>query len=254
MELQINAEGQLLDGEGNLVKIGEEEATVTNAVTKDKMNATIQERLARQTDKIKTLEAQAIKTPDLERLLTELRAEKTQMEESLSHAQAEAEGKVATQLKTTMTRAEQAEANLKVERESHVRTQLTNAILGTVGDKFINPAEDIVPRLLSVHKREPVLGEDGKPTGKHNDLFEVDVAADENGQIKREFVPVDKAVEFMAANPKFAHYVRSRNTGGPGSSAFSGIRATKRSELLTPKDKSEFITKHGLDAFKALPA
>jgi hypothetical protein len=254
MELQINAEGQLVDGEGKPVKIGEEEVTVANAISKDKANQAIQDRLARQKEKITTLEAQAVKTPELERMILELKAEKSQMEENLSKAQSDAESKVANQLKTALTRAEQAEADLKAEREAHVRTHVTNSILGNVGDRFINPSDDIVPRLLAAHKREPVLGADGKPTGQFSDTFEVEVPGDKEGETKREFLPVDKALEAMAANPKMQHYVRSSQTGGPGAGSFGNTRVTKRSDLTSVKDKVDFIEKHGRPAFEALPA
>lgn len=75
MPYTIDDEGQLLGDDGNQVEIEGKPVTVEGALTKGKVSEVVQERLERQKtandEKIKALEGQANRTPELERLLQE---------------------------------------------------------------------------------------------------------------------------------------------------------------------------------------
>lgn len=253
-ELNLDKDGFLLDADGNQLKVNDEPVKVPNATPKDQVESVIKERLARQSDRIKALEAQANKTPELEKVLEDLRKEKASIEEQLSTATQTAQDEVASQMATLKKAADETKAALEQERHGRVRDQVTNAILGKAGDRFINPADDVVPKLLGVHKREPVKDDQGKTVdGKFVDLFEMSFKNDK-GDTVTELLPVEKALEIMASDERFGHYVRPTNAGGSGGGArYSNVQNLKRSEMNAAQ-KAEFVGKHGVEAFQTLPA
>lgn len=252
MPYMLTADGHLVDTEGNEVKIGDELVTVENAQPNDKVEKTIKERLARQTDRIKSLEAQANKAPELEKLLNELRDEKTHLESQLSEAQRAAEDRVSAQLNTATRKAQELEEALKAERTGRLQDQVTNMVLAKAGDKFNNAQADVVPKLLNVHKREPKQGEDGKPIeGQFVDLFEMSFLDGEK-QVT-DMVPIDKALEIFASAPENQHYVRASNAGGSGGGGqFTNPQNLKRSKM-SDAQKAAFARDHGVEAFQSLP-
>jgi len=251
-ELKMDEEGYLLDAEGNRLKIDDEEVKVGNAQTKSQVENTIRERLSRQNDKIKALEAQANRTPELEKLLNELKEEKASLEEQLGNAKKAAQDEVASQIDKLSKRAKELEEQLGQETKGRVRDQVTTAILAKAGDRFINPALDVVPKLLSVHKREPAKNDEGKTIdGQFVDVFTLKYKNDKGEEIE-EALPVDKALDVMASLPDYAHYVRGSGRGGSGGGTYVNTQNLKRSEMSVSQ-KTEFIGKHGEDAFKNLP-
>jgi len=252
----INDDGHLLDVEGNEVIIAESPVVVGNARTQDQMNVTIQERLARQNKQIETLKQQAEKTPELHKVIEEMQDERLQLEKKIEQANTLAAEKVANQIKTATEKASQAEGLLQSERDARVRDQATNLILSNVGDRFINPALDVIPRMLANHKREPVMDEKtGKPVeGSFRDLFNVEVVSRDGKTSESQLLEVDDALNAIAANPKYQHHVKGTDKGGSGGGAYKRGRPhiTKLSQLKTAADKSAFVTEHGLEEFKKL--
>lgn len=251
-ELNMDDEGYLVDAEGKRFEVEGEPVKVGNAKTTSQVENAIKERLARQNDKIKALEAQANRTPELEKLLNDLKEEKTSLEEQLSNAKKQAQDEVASQINKLTSKAKELEAKLAEESSGRIRDQVTTAILAKAGDRFINPAEDVVPKLLSVHKREPAKDDQGKTVdGKFVDVFTVRYKNDKGEEVE-EALPVDKALDVMASKSEYAHYVRGTSHGGSGGGTYVNVQNLKRS-TMSVSQKTEFISKHGEDAFKKLP-
>ncbi len=217
MEYSLNEQGQLVDADGNVVEIGGEHVSVKGVVTQSAMEAAITKRLNQQKERIKTLESQATKTPELERLLEQERAEKSRIESELADAKRDAEQKVASQVAAATKKAEKLALELETEKAARVRDQVSTLILGAAKDQFNDPAIDVVPHLLNAHKREPKL-ENGKPVdGQFVDVFSLTYKNDA-GETVTESVPVDKALEIWAgAHP---HHVRASNSGGSGGGSY----------------------------------
>ncbi|MCE5229016.1 hypothetical protein LLG95_05405 [bacterium] len=251
-ELMMDKSGFLIDAEGNQVLIQDEPIKVSGVQTQDQIDRVIEERLARQKEKIKTLEAQANKTPDLEKMIEDLKKERDKMEADLAAAQQAAEAEVASQLSNTAKRAEIAERALADERVARIRDQVTNQILQKSGDRFINPAKDVVPDLLTVHKREPVADSAGRPIpGRFIDLFDI-AYKNEKGEETHELMPVDKALDALAAREDYQHYVRAAATGGSGGGNYTAFTGNLRRSQMSAAEKAEFVSRHGLEAFQQL--
>lgn len=242
-------DGKPLEISGEPVTIQEDfDAKLKDRIEKEKAK---REELAEQ---VKALEAQANKTAETERLLAKAKDDLAASEKRLEKAKAEAQEEVANQLAALAKERDQFKARLGETEKAWLRDQVSAQILSASGDLFINPARDIVPALLGVHKREPKTGTDGKPVeGQFVDLFEVEVA-NEKGEVERKALPASEAVKALAMREDHAHYVRSQARGGSGSggSQFHNIAGLKRS-TMNASDKSAFIAKHGADAFKKLP-
>ncbi len=250
-KLKLGAEGQLVDDEGNPYLVGDEPIEVVGAQTTEAFEAALKDRLARQKDKIAALEAQANRNPELEELLKAEKKSKAELEEQLGRAQADAEAKVAGQLDAEKKRAKDLEEHLYREREGRVKDQVTTLILSKAGSEFIDPASDIVPRLLSAHKREPIM-KDGKPVeGQSQDLFRMSWK-DEKNEEHDELVPIEKAIEIIKGQPQFRHYLKASGNGGSGGGDYSIHGNLKRSQM-TEQQKSDFVRKRGLAEYKKLP-
>ena len=256
-EYTVNDDGQLVDADGNVVMLNDEEVTLTGVQNQEQVNKVVQDRLARQKreldERIKTLETQANKTPELESMLEDLRAEKDLAEAELAKAKEKAEHEVAEQLADAKKRALTAEDVLKIERKGRIQDQIKGLILSNAGDLFINPAADIVPKLLHLHKRELAKDAQGNTIeGEFVDLFKVAFENDQGEEV-RDYLPVDAALEVLASKEENQHYVRATNSGGAGGGQYTDVSNQKRSEM-TDDQKSEFVEKHGLETFQALPS
>jgi phage-related protein len=252
MKCRLDDNGNLMDEKGEVVKIGDDPVLVEGALTQKQVDAKIQERLAREKQTHAALKSAAEKMPELQQQVEASAARIRELEEQAANATKIAEEQVHAQLSKAQSDAEKYRAALELERTGHIRTQVTNAILAKAGDRFINPALDVVPKLLEVHKREPVKGSDGKPLdGQSVDVFKLRFK-NEKGEDVEDFLPVDKALEVMASSPDFRHYVRAQGPGGSGGGTYTAT-GMKRS-TMTPQQKAEFVGQHGLDAFKSLPA
>lgn len=252
-KLKLDKEGYLLDDDGKRVQINGEDVQVADAMNQERVNEVIKERLARETKRIETLEKQANRTPELERMIEEAKAEKAKLEEAAQAAQSNAEKQVAAQMEKARKEAAEYKTALDAERQARVRDQVTTAILSKAGGSWLNPAKDIVPDLLQAHKREPVLGADGKPlAGQFKDLFAL-TFKNEKGEEVSETVPVERALEILASRDDYKHYLKATGRPGSGGGQFNGATGGMKRSQMTDDQKAAFIGEHGADAFKALP-
>jgi hypothetical protein len=251
-ELKMTSSGVLVDGEGKPVVVGDKPIKITNARTQEQVDLAVQKRLERQTDRIKALEAQANRTPELEKLLQEMRAEKEKIEADLLTARESAQEEVAQQISQLSKRSQDLERELETERVARIHDQVSNQIIAKASDRFINPMVDLVPKLLTVHKREPAKDSDGKTIrGQHVDLFKVPYA-DEKGNVVEDYVPLDKALDAIASRQEYQHYLRPTAQGGSGGGNYLNVTNMKRSQM-TAEDKAKFVGKHGVEAYQKLP-
>ncbi|HUV65939.1 MAG TPA: hypothetical protein VMW24_18740 [Sedimentisphaerales bacterium] len=261
-ELLLNEEGNLVDADGKVFEIDGEPVKVANAQTQEQTNAVIKSRLARQQktidDQIKTLQAQADKTPALQKMIDDLEAQRDKLANDLEKAEAQAEEKVSAQIMELKKRTSDAEAALNLEQKSHVNTQVTNAILSSKGaSQFIDPAGDVVPKLLQSHKREPVLDEFGKPVkGQSKDVFGVEIPPEEEGgEYRRENVSLDKALEVIAKTRP--HWVAPTDTSGSGGGSYKSKEVSKDIDAqiaaaVAKGDWAESIRLKGTKSYEAL--
>lgn len=251
-ELNIDSEGFLLDAEGNRFEMDGEPVKVPNAVSKSDTERIIKERLARQADKVKELEQHAMKVPELQQLLQAEKTRLAEIEKQALLAKEEAEKAVESQIAKAREEATKFKSQWETEREARVRDQVTTMILANAGDVFVNPALDIVPKLLQSHKREPKKDDRGQAVdGEFVDVFDVSYK-DDKGNTVRELLPVDKALQVIAAQPEYQHYVRGARAGGSGGGQYVNHAGLKRSSM-SPQERVEFIGKHGQDKYLALP-
>lgn len=250
-KLKLNDDGILVGEDGQPFQINGETVEVEGAMSQTKAERTIQERLARQNARIKELEKAAEQTPSLQKTLDELRAERTELEQQLAQAKEAAQAEVAGQIKAAQERAATLEQSLQQERAARVREQVTSSLLGAAGNEFLNPAADVVPRLLGAHKREPVKGPDGKETGEYLDLFKVTVKDDKGNPVER-FVPAKDALEAFKQEPSNQHYLAAGNRGGSGGSDGANFANLDRAKMSVP-EKAAFIKAHGSEAYDRLP-
>ncbi len=255
-EYKIDEEGVLLDEEGNQVTFGEgdeaEPIKVGNAVTQEKTEHIIKDRLARQQQRIESLEAQANRTPELERQLQEDRQEKQRLEQELENAQSKAQEEVSSQLQQYRQQVDKYASELEQERQARMQDQVRNKILANAGEEFLNPDQDVVPVLLRSHKREQKRDENGKVIkGEYVDLFEMTYEDAEGNEVK-EAVPLSKALEIFANKPQNQHYLKAKSSGGSGGGKYANVTHKKRSDM-TRTEKSQFISEHGREEYMNLP-
>ena len=248
-EYKLSAEGQVVDEEGKPLTVGDEPIVVRNARTQEQVDQAVQERVGKLNDRIKALEAQANKAPELEKLLEELKGERDKALGDLQTARESAEQEVASQLSSLKRQTEDLTHSLTEERTARVRDQVTTLILSKAGDRFINPSKDLVPDLLKVHKREPVRDREGEWI----DLFEVEVK-NEKGEAVRQAMGIEKAIESLAAREDYQHYVRAAASGGSGGGSYGGAAPNQKRSEMNVQQKAEFVAQYGLDKFKALPS
>jgi hypothetical protein len=214
---KTDTDGNLLGEDGQPLLVNDEPvklADIEGVKTQKDIDTTVEERLARQKKRIETLEAQANKTPELERMLDELKAEKSRLEAEMAEAKQAAKDEAAAQVQRVTTERDRLKQELEAERQARVRDQVSNAILAECKDAFNDPATDVVPHLLAAHKREPKKDENGKDVpGEYLDFFKLRVKNDK-GEEKEELVPLAKALEIWgAAHP---HHLRPSGASGSG--------------------------------------
>jgi len=223
-KFKIDNEGYLLKEDGQRFMIDDEPVQATGIMTQDRIDDVVKDRLNRQkkeyATQIATLESQANKTPELEKLLANTKESLSKVEEELVNAKRQAEAEVSAQMGKLKTENEKLAAKVTELANARVVDQVTNMIMSTSSDKetgkpiFINTSRDVVPQLLKTHKREPMRDETGKVIeGQFLDLFEVEIT--ENDKQVKKHVPVDKAIEVFSSDPSNKHYLIGNNAGGP---------------------------------------
>jgi hypothetical protein len=249
--LKINEEGQLVNEEGEVFELEGEAVTVEGVKTQADIDKTVNERLARERQKHDELKKAAEKAPELQRMLDEQAAKVRELETEAEKIKATVEQESAAQINKYRQEAERYKTEAQRRAEELETFQAQTSILAKAGSHFNDPATDLVPHLLNVRKREPILDENGKATGEFRDTFKLRVKNDK-GEESEEYLPLDKAIDAWAeAHP---HHVRSQAGSGSGGSGriTPGTMNLKRSEMNT-KQRAEFVGKHGYEAYTALP-
>jgi len=255
-ELMMNDEGLVVDAKGVVVEMDGEPIKIGNAQNEEQVKTAIQSRLARQTDKIRALEAQANKTPEIQAVLEQEKSAREKLENDLANAQRSAEKRVEAQLSEVKKARDTALQSLEQEQIARVRDHVSTVIIGAAKNDFVDPGSDIVPRLLPKHKREPVMGSDGKEVpDQYLDLFKM-TFQNEKGDEVTEALPVDKALDVFKSQERFQHYLRGGGDGGKGGSIFKpgGRMISKMSDYkkLSPEAQDAFIDAHGADGVRNL--
>lgn len=219
-DLTIDDEGYLLNAEGVRIEQEGGPVKVTGVIKQEKFDQALGERLGKERDKLQkridALEQVAQRTPAIEEELKSAKEEKADLEKRLTDAEKDANNKVAGQMATLTKERDTYKANFEAEAAARVRDQVTNLVLSASMDRFVNAAGDVVPKLLTVHKREPVKDDKGNSiAGQHVDLFEMSFKNEKGTEVK-EFVPVDKAIEIFASAESNAHYLKPAGRGGAG--------------------------------------
>jgi len=249
MKLKLNEEGQLVTEDGTPYEVDGEAVTVEGVKTQADIDKTVKERLAREQKNLETLKAAAEQVPGLQKMVDESAVRVRELEAEAENIKSAAQQESAAQINKHRQEAERFKAEAEKNAAELVRFQVQTKILGAAGANFNDPATDLVPHLLNAHKREPVKGEDGKPTGEVKDFFRLRFK-NESGEEVEDFLPVEKALEVWAtAHP---HHVKATGGSGSGGGEYSKrLGNFKRSEMST-KDKAAYISKHGGAAYREL--
>jgi hypothetical protein len=209
MKYGMNNKGELLNENGEVVKIDDEPVIIRDAVTQETLNNT----LAKQKDTLRTLKEAAAKAPELEEMVKQLTADKEKTEAELARAQDAAQEKVATQINGLTKKAETLEQKLKEEQQARLLDQVENLILASASESFINPKTDVVPHLLRAHKREPRVENGKQVEGQFVDTFQLSYK-DDKGVDVTEYLPLDKALEVWGKT--HSHHMKPINISGSG--------------------------------------
>lgn len=250
-KLKFNDEGHLVTETGEPFEIDGESVTVEGAFTKAQVTEKIEERLARETKERDKLKEAAAQLPGLQEMADQKAARVTELEKELETTKSNSAQESAAQITKFRQAAEQATTLANQRAEELMRYQVQTSILGAAASNFNDPANDVVPRLLSVHKREAVKGEDGKPTGEVKDFFKLRFKNDKGEEVE-DHLPVEKALEVLAQTSP--HYLKPTGGSGSGGGTYTNPIGTQKRSEMTVTQKTEFVTKHGADAFQKLPA
>lgn len=156
-------------------------------------------------------------------------------------------------LRAQMNEKHEAALKAEAEKASRMRTTLERYLVDAAATSAIAAAKG-VPELLLPHvqRHVKVVEEDGDYVARV-----VDAKGDPRVNSKGEHMTISELVAEMRQSEVFGRaFEASGNTGSgkqPGNGA-GGAGATKKSDLKTEKDRAAFVEKHGLDAYRALPA
>jgi len=240
-EYELNEDGILVDASGNPFEIEADgvkaPVKVRGALTQSKVDRLLAERLERQK---RQLESGG--SVDRDKLLAEIEQERAKLnEEASKRANAAVQAQMAKLSQERETLAQQLER----ERKEREHEQIANKLLAKAGDRFINPARDIVPELTRVHRREVAVDANGnKLEGQFVDVFQID----------GKNLSAEEALEHYASRDDFAHYVRPKANGGAGGARTTTHGGTKKRSAMTIEEKSAYVADHGEEAFYSLPA
>lgn len=215
--------GKFIDAEGNEVnpELNGEAVTLVDVVSQSQLDKTIDETIGRERAKLRKLEEAAKAAPGLEDMVREKEAHIQKLESEKSEAVSKAQEEHRAQLEKTTQRADTAEARVAELEKSIVTNEVTGQIISAAGNRFNDVQLDVVPNLLGRHKREEIL-QDGKGTGRFEDLFEMEIE-NEKGEKARDWVDVNKAVETWANTHK--HHVAANPRGGSGGGGSSLVES-----------------------------
>lgn len=249
-KLKLNDEGQLVTEAGEPFVIDGEAVTVEGAFTKAQVTQTVEERLNRERTKFEELKKAAEQVPSLQKLVDESSAKVRELEAEAEKIKSTVAQESTAQINKHRQEAERYKAEAEQRANELVRYQVQTAILGAAGSNFNDPANDVVPRLLSVHKREAVKGEDGKPTGEFKDFFKLRFKNDKGEEVE-DYLPVDKALDALAQSSP--HYLKPSGGSGSGGGNYPINPGGHKRSTMSMTDKINFVNKFGNEAFENLP-
>jgi hypothetical protein len=251
MKLKLNDEGKLVHAEtGELLEIDGETPEIEGAFTKAQVTETVEARLARERKDHEKLKEAAAQMPELQKLADASAARVRELETELEQTKTSAAQESAAQLTKARQETERYKSAAEQSAAELVRYQVQTAILGAAGSDFNDPANDVVPRLLAVHKREAVKGEDGKPTGEFKDFFKLRYKNDKGEEVD-DYLPVDKALEALAQTSP--HYLKPSGGSGSGGGNYTTNHGNPKRSEMTIRQKADFVAKHGQEAYQGLP-
>lgn len=249
-KVKLNDEGQLVLESGEPFEIDGETVEIEGAFTKAQVTQTVEERLGRERAKHEELKKAAEQVPSLQKLADESSAKVRELEAELEQTKTSAAQETAAQLAKARQETERYRSESEQRANELVRFQVETLILGKAGKDFNEPSVDVVPHLLKVHKREPVKGEDGKPTGEFKDFFKLRHKNDQGEEVE-EFLPVDKALEVWAA--AYPHHLKPSGSSGSGGGHYNTNPGNKPRSKMSLSEKTEFVKKFGRERYEALP-
>lgn len=245
----INEENQLINPDGEVFAPDGEPIVVKNAKTQADIDKTVNERLAREKSNHEKLKAAAETVPNLQKMVDESAAKIRELEAQSETIKAQAEQESSAQINKYRQEAERLKAERDEIAANSLRFEVQTAILGQAGSDFNDPATDVVPHLLNVHKREPVKDADGKATGEYRDFFKLRVKNDADEEVE-EYLPIDKAVSVWAES--HPHHVKASSASGSGGGNYAPNTTNYKRSQMTSAQKAEFVGNHGMEAYQAL--
>lgn len=249
-KVKLNDEGQLVLESGEPFEIDGETVEIEGAYTKAQVTETVEARLARERKDHEKLKAAAEQMPELQKLADDSAKRVKELEAELEQTKASAAQETAAQLAKARQETERYKSEAEQRANELVRFQVETLILGKAGKDFNEPSVDVVPHLLQVHKREPVKGEDGKPTDEFKDFFKLR-HKNEQGEEVDEFLPVEKALEvWAAAHP---HHLKPSGSSGSGGGNYNNPNPNMKRSSMSASQRNEYISKFGLEGYQALP-
>ena len=215
-------DGKVVNDEGEVLKVGEEEIAVEGAFNQDDIDKSIKQRLAKETKKFEALKTQADKNPELQKMYEEARNEKEKLQKEYDIYQTNAKQKQDEQTAQYKTQNESLQNSLKEEKVGRMRDQVTNNIIGVCANKFINAQRDVAPALMNSHERtfaKDAAGNDIQ--SNYKDQFKISIYNEDTDTAVDEMVDLNKAVTAFANDSNNAHYLQSKAI--PGSNANGDI-------------------------------
>jgi len=252
-ELTLNDENQLVDGEGNVFTIGEgddaEPVTVKNAMTQERTNEIVKERLAKERKRLADLEEAAKENPKLRDHVAESEKRIQELEQQAEEAKSQAEEQARIQQQKLSKELSDAKAAAERNAQALVEYQVRTSIVSAAAEKFNDPGTDLVPHFLGAHKREEVKDDQGKGTGEFKDYFKL--SWEEDGEKKVDFLELPQALDVWGkAHP---HHLRASNAGGSGGGKHANYTGNKKRSEMSTAEKVAFTREHGHEAFQSLP-
>lgn len=254
--MKIDGEGFIVNDEGEQILNGTEPmkaSEIDGFKSQNDINAVagkLRSELADQKAMVETLksaganaDAQVRKVAELEILLAQT------SEQAKAQADADAQAKFTKQLDKANSERGEWEKKYRAEAQLRTDTTINNALLGAASDLgFLRSADAL--QLRDRAKLEPVLDDQGNPTGAMELSFEIETTKDD--EAVKEFVQAKEAAQWLAAaNP---HYVKSNPAGGPDGNGrfgpagpFQNIRYG--SDFTSDQQRVEYVEAHGQEKY-----
>lgn len=250
-KFNLNDEGQLVNDEGEVFELEGEAVTVEGAKTQADIDKTVNDRLARERQKFDELKKAAETVPNLQKMVDESAAKIRELETEAEQIKTLAEQESSAQINKHRQEAEKYKARAEQSDRELLRFQVKTDILSAAGSRFNDPATDLVPHLTDAHKREPVKGDDGKPTGEFKDFYKVRFKNEQDEEVE-DFLPLSKALD--AWEQMHPHHVKASGASGSGGGQYGQPNTNVKRSEMNVTQRTDYIEKHGPEAYQALPS